>query len=260
MNKKEPLLEISNLSVRYAEREVLRSLSLRIEAGETAALLGLNGSGKSTLLRAALGFLPIEAGEIRVDGQNLRTMPARERALRMGYIPQHSRFEGGLTVLELVLMGANAGMPLLGSYSRRQKAQALSCLEQLGIRDLSGCMLCELSQGQRQLAVFARTMMQQPKVFLLDEPDSALDLPRRREMMERVKEMAAETGSGALIVLHDASLALSCCDRVLILKDGRIACGLHMAGAQESEVRSAMRLLYGDVAAACIDGRWAVVG
>jgi len=260
MDKRAPLLEISNLSVGYGAKEVLSDLSLCIGAGESAALLGLNGSGKSTLLRAALGFLPAAAGEIAIDGRNVRRMNARERAERMGYIPQRSRFEGGLTVLELVLMGANADMPIFGGYSRRQKEQALFCLERLGIGELSGRILGTLSQGQRQLAVFARTMMQQPRVFLLDEPDSALDLPRRREMMNCVRTMVRESEGGALIVLHDASLALSCCDRVLILRDGRIACELRMADAQESEVRSAMRLLYGDVAVMRLGDRWAVVG
>lgn len=253
------LFEIKDMTAGYGERRVLRALSLTVHAGEVCALLGLNGSGKSTLLRAALGLLP-SGGTVTADGRDVRAMNARERAALLGYIPQRSRLDDGLTALDAVLMGANAQMPLLAGYSRAQRTRAKQCLTALGAQDLAQRTAGTLSQGQRQLVIFARAMMQQPKILLLDEPDSALDLQRRAAMMAQVRTMCGGGGC-ALCALHDASLALSACDRVFILKDGAIACDLDMRAAGETEVGAAMRLLYGDGAAAGrIGGRWAVVG
>lgn len=255
----EPLFEIRNLHAGYGGGEIISGLSLAVAPGETAALLGLNGSGKSTLLRAAMGLAPLKGGQVLVAGEPVVGMGARSRAQRIAYVPQRSRFDEGMTVLEAVLPGANPRTPLFGGYSRAHRAQALSCLKQLGLEDLAGRMVGTLSQGQRRLTVFARAMLQEPQVYLMDEPDGALDLPRRWGVLECVRRMAAEGERCALVALHDASAALSCCDRVLILKDGCIACALDMRTAGQDEVLAAMRLLYGEVTV-MRDGRcWAVV-
>jgi len=254
----EYLLEIRDLHAGYGGEEVLGGLSLAVGAGEVCALLGLNGSGKSTLLRAALGQHPAK-GSIRACGRDVQAMAARERAGLMGYIPQRSRMDEGMTALDAVLMGANAHTPLLAGYSHAQRRRAAQCLAQLGAAELSGRPLFALSQGQRQLVVFARAMMQQPRILLLDEPDAALDLPRRTQMMAQVRALTGENGC-ALCALHDASLALSSCDRVLILAHGVIACDLNMRAAGGDEVSAAMRLLYGEAAVGRVGGRWAVVG
>ena len=252
------LLEVSGLRAAYGRREVLSGLSLEIRRGEVCALLGLNGSGKSTLLRAALGLLPAQ-GTVLACGQDVRAMDARTRAALLGYIPQRSRLDDGVTALDAVLMGANASMPLFAGYSRAQRERALHCLERLGAAQLAGQMMGTLSQGQRQLVIFARTMMQQPKILLLDEPDSALDLPRRTEMMAQVRALCDQDGC-ALCALHDASLALTACDRVLILKDGVIACELDMHTASRQTAEEAMRLLYGSAQVLRAGDRWAVIG
>lgn len=255
-----PLFEIERLCAGYGGRDVLRGVSLSLEAGETAALLGLNGSGKSTLLRAAAGLLRPGAGRVSLEGEDMLRANERSRALRCAYIPQRSRMDDGLTALEVTLMGANARTPLMGSYSRVQKRQALSCLAQLGAQEWADRQVGTLSQGQRQLVIFARAMMQRPKLLLLDEPDSALDLPRRADMMAHVDAMARENGCAALIALHDPALALNSCDRVLILMDGVIACGLDMRTAGDAEIAEAMRRLYGAAAVGRIGTQWAVVG
>lgn len=260
MAESRAILKIDDLYAGYGAGEVLSGVSFSICEGETAALLGLNGSGKSTLLRAAMGLQDVHRGDTAVDGESVYAMTQRRRAKTISYIPQRSRLDEGVTVLEAVLMGANAQTPLLFSYSAAQRRRARVCLEQLGMQSLENRMIGTLSQGQRKLAVFARAMMQQAKVFLLDEPDGALDLPRRYEIMGHVRRMAQADGCCALAALHDASLALSLCDRVLILKEGRIACALDMRAAQEADVLAAMRLLYGDVKVCRAENRWAVLG
>lgn len=241
------MLELANLRVGYRGREVLCGASLRVGEGEVAALLGMNGSGKSTLIRAVLGLIPVRGGRATLAGENLLTLSARRRAQLCAYVPQDVRVEDGATALEIVLMGANARTPLLAPYSAAQRAQASQCLAQLGVQGLSARRMGELSQGQRQLVLFARALMQQPRAFLLDEPDSALDLPHRHAMMRRVRSLAAD-GRVALVALHDASLALNVCDRVFTFRDGVIAGELDMRDARDEEIEREMRALYGDVA------------
>jgi len=259
MDDERALLEISGMRAGYEGQTVLDGLSLCVRPGEMTALLGLNGSGKSTLLRAAAGLWPLCAGAVFVCGRRVHAMREGERARHIAYVPQRARADEGVAVLDLVLMGANAGTPLFANYSAAQRGQAMACLARLGVENLAGRRLGTLSQGQRQMAVFARAMMQQPDVFLLDEPDGALDLPRRRDMMDCVRMMLRDGRRGALIALHDASLALSCCDRVLILRDGRIACSLDMHGADDETVNAAMRMLYGDVQTVRAGSRFAVL-
>lgn len=259
MSEQKPLFEIRDLHAGYGGAQVISGLSLCVAPGETAALLGLNGSGKSTLLRAALGLAPLKSGEILAAGENIGALAARSRARRIAYVPQRSLIDEGMTALEAVLLGANAHTPLFGGYSAAQRKAALSCLSQLGLGDLAHRTIGTLSQGQRRLTVFARAMMQSPQVYLMDEPDGALDLPRRWSVLQHVRQMTAGQERCALVALHDASAALSCCDRVLILKDGVVSCALNMHTAAEAEVLEAMRLLYGGVSVMHDANGWAVV-
>lgn len=249
---------IRALHAGYGGQAVLRGASLALEAGEIAALLGLNGSGKSTLLRASLGLTPCTGGSVTVDGEDLLRASPRRRAQLCAYIPQRSRMDEGVTALETVLMGANARTPLLGGYSASQRRRALACLARLGGEGWAERTMGSLSQGQRQLVLLARAMMQEPGVLVLDEPDSALDLPNRRGMMACVRAMA-DGGCAALIAMHDASLALNACDRVLILHGGRIGAVLDMRTADEAEVCGGVRLLYGEAHAERTAAGWAVL-
>lgn len=240
------MLEISGLCAGYGGHEVLSGVELSVHPGEVAALLGLNGSGKSTLLRAAMGLMPVTAGRVMLWGEDMTALSARKRAQCCAYVPQRSRVSDGLTALEVVLMGANARMPLLGAYTAAQHEQAQACLAQMGAEELALCRMGALSEGQKQLVVFARALMQQPRAYLLDEPDGALDWPHRFAMMRRVRELAAH-GCLALVVLHDPALALNLCDRVLVLQEGRVTKTLDLQKADDAHIEEAMRTLYGKV-------------
>lgn len=254
------ILSVRGVCAGYGARRVLEDVGLSVGEGEVCALLGLNGSGKSTLLRVLLGLLPVQTGEISVCGGNLRRAAPQKVARLAAYLPQRSRADDGMTALEIVLMGANAVTPLIMPYSAVQREKARMCLERMGAGEWADRRMGELSQGQRQSVLLARALMQSPKLLLLDEPDAALDLPRRWQMLRTVSALAKEERCAALCVLHDASLALSVCDSVAVLSGGRIVCRLDMARAGEDEVRAAMCALYGDVTVIRRDGRWAVLG
>ena len=254
------ILSVRGVCAGYGARRVLEDVGLSVGEGEVCALLGLNGSGKSTLLRVLLGLLPVQTGETSVCGGNMRRAAPQKVARLTAYLPQRSRADDGMTALEIVLMGANAVTPLIMPYSAVQREKARMCLERMGAGEWADRRMGELSQGQRQSVLLARALMQSPKLLLLDEPDAALDLPRRWQMLRTVSALAKEERCAALCVLHDASLALSVCDSVAVLSGGRIVCRLDMARAGEDEVRAAMCALYGDVTVIRRDGRWAVLG
>ena len=254
------ILTVRGVCAGYGARRVLEDVCLAVGEGEVCALLGLNGSGKSTLLRVLLGLLPVQTGEISVCGGNMRRAAPQTVARLVAYQPQRSRADDGMTALEIVLMGANAVTPLIMPYSAVQREKARMCLERMGAGEWADRRMGELSQGQKQSVLLARALMQSPKLLLLDEPDAALDLPRRWQMLRTVSALAKEERCAALCALHDASLALSVCDSVAVLSGGRIVCRLNMARAGEDEVRAAMHALYGDVTVIRRDGRWAVLG
>ena len=254
------ILTVRGVCAGYGARRVLEDVGLSVGEGEVCALLGLNGSGKSTLLRVLLGLLPVHTGEISVCGGNMRRAAPQKVARLTAYLPQRSRADDGMTALEIVLMGANAVTPLIMPYSAVQREKARMCLERMGAGEWADRRMGELSQGQKQSVLLARALMQSPKLLLLDEPDAALDLPRRWQMLRTVSALAKEERCAALCALHDASLALSVCDSVAVLSGGRIVCRLDMARAGEDEVRAAMCALYGDVTVIHRDGRWAVLG
>ena len=253
------MLEVKALRAGYRGRQVLRGASLHVRPGELCALLGENGSGKSTLLRALCALVPAQYEVCSLEGRDLPGMSARQRALCAAYIPQRCAIDGGLTAEEVVLMGANARTPLLSGYAPAQREEARGCLARVGAQALAGRLMGTLSEGQRQLVVLVRALIQRPRLFLLDEPDSALDLSRRYAMMDALRA-AMGADCGALAVLHDAQLALSCCDRVFVLRDGQIACGLDLHAADEAQVNAAMALLGDGTRAVRVDGEWAVLG
>ena len=253
------MLKIEGLCAGYRGKAVLSGVSLAVAPGEICALLGENGSGKSTLLRAACGLLPAQGGRCTLNGENLASLSARQRAQRVCYVPQRCPLDMGLTALEAVLMGANARTPLLGGYTQAQREEAQACLARAGLEGLDDALCGMLSEGQRQLVVLARALMQRPQLFLLDEPDGALDLTRRFGAVRMLRDAVRETGGCALLSLHDAQLALTACDRVFILQAGRIACALDMRTAGEDEVQRTMRLLYGDVKTCREAEGWAVL-
>lgn len=251
-------LILKDLCAGYGGREVLRGVSLTARAGEMTALLGLNGSGKTTLLRAVLGAVPA-SGRVLLGNVDLLALHPRQRARLLSCIPQRSRADGGLTALEAVLMGANAETPLLLGYGPARRARALACLKRLDADAWADVPLGELSEGQRRTVILARALMQRAQVCLLDEPDGALDLPRRRGALEAARRMAREDGCAVLCALHDASLALTLCDRVLALHGGRIAWALDMRTATQGEIEGAMRALYGDAEVLRGQRGWAVL-
>ncbi|MFT3719675.1 ABC transporter ATP-binding protein [Pseudorhodoferax sp.] len=220
-------LQVRGLSTGYRDRRVIQRLDLPLfRPGEVHSLLGPNAAGKSTLLRALAGLLPA-AGSVRLDGQELVGLPLADHARRVTYMPQTLPQGVALSVLESVLGALQAsatdqpGEPGRAGHEADQR-RAVAILERVGILHLAMEGLDHLSGGQRQLVSLAQSLVRGPRVLLLDEPISALDLQHQLRVMRLVQELARERGMIALMVLHDLQIAARWSDGIVMLSKGAV--------------------------------------
>ncbi len=241
------LLEAEGVRACYGAREIIRSVGLRLREGELVALLGLNGSGKTTLLRSLCGLHRISGGCCRVRGTDCASLREKARAQLICYLPQHSGVVYPIPAEEVALMGRNPHLPLFGMPGKKDRERAHAIFEQLGIPHLWGIDFLHLSEGQKQLVILARAIVQDAPVMLLDEPDSALDFVNRHLVFTRIRAAVQGGGRCGLVTLHDPNFALAYCDRLLLLQDGGICEEVETAQAGCAELRAALSRLYGEI-------------
>lgn len=205
-------LLVHDLCLSYGRRQVLRDIDLALQPGRLVAMVGPNGSGKSSLIKCLAGLLP-HLGQVRLSGQT-------PSAVQIGYMPQDHAASAALTVLETVLLGRLGS--LRWQVGDDDLASVDAVLTRLGISDLAQRWLGDLSGGQRQLVFLAQSLVAQPRVLLLDEPISALDLRHQLEVMDTVRALTLERGLVTLVVLHDLNAAVRHADEVVLLHEGRV--------------------------------------
>lgn len=219
------ILEGKGLTIGYSDRVVGRGLDVRLEKGEVLALLGPNGGGKTTLLRTLLGLLAPHAGEIRLNEKRLSFYSVKERARVLAYVPQVHIGTFAFTVETVVLMGRIAHGNLFSRPSAHDHAIAAAALDRFGIAHLAQRPYTMISGGERQLALLARALAQEPSFVVLDEPTASLDFGNQGKVMGEIRALAA-SGHGVLFTTHDPNHALRAADRAYLLRDGtRIAEG-----------------------------------
>jgi iron complex transport system ATP-binding protein len=216
-------VETEAVGFRYARETALEDVSLRVEPGEVVGLLGPNGSGKSTLVKIISGILPHYDGSARVDGVEVRTAPRRDLASMLAVVPQETTFGFPFTVLQTVLMGRHPHLAGLAFETQSDVELARAALGRCGAAHLQDRTIQELSSGERQRVVFARALAQEPRALLLDEPTSFLDIRHQTELYDLVRELATRDHTAVLTVLHDLNLAAEYCDRICLLRRGRVA-------------------------------------
>jgi ABC-type cobalamin/Fe3+-siderophores transport system ATPase subunit len=204
----------------YGTRQLLEDFSLQLSEGDFAGVLGPNGAGKTTVLRLLSGTLKPQAGSVQLYGENLESLPARKRALILGVVPQESWLLFPFTVMEVVLMGRFPHLGILGMESREDEDLALACLEEVGMRASSHRALSSLSSGERQRVLIARALAQEPRILLLDEPTTFLDLKHRLLIYEILSRLNARRRLTILTISHDLNLAARYCGKVWLLKEG----------------------------------------
>ena len=216
-------LTISGLDAGYGGQPIISGFSLPpLTAGEVVSVVGPNGAGKSTLLRSLAGLIPAH-GSIRLDEAELTRLSLADRAKRVTYMPQTLPQGVALTVLETVVASIRA-TPLRGAvYTDAQAAErAYEVLQRINAEALAGQRLDRLSGGQKQLAGLAQALAREPRLLLLNEPTSALDLHYQLRVLDLAREAAAERGMTVMIVLHDLQAAARVSDRIAVMAKGRL--------------------------------------
>ncbi|GGB38677.1 iron ABC transporter ATP-binding protein [Oceanisphaera marina] len=215
-------LQISGLSTGYRKRHIIQQISLpTLAAGGVYSLIGPNAAGKSTLMRALAG-LQAARGSVRLDGYELIGRPLADWARRVTYMPQTLPQGVSLNVLESVISALRASPMEGASSSQEVKQYAVEVLERVGIVDLALRNLGHLSGGQRQLVSLAQVLARNPRVLLLDEPISALDLKHQFRVMRLVHELARERNMIVVAVLHDLNVAARWSDGIVMLAQGQV--------------------------------------
>jgi iron complex transport system ATP-binding protein len=223
MNAMEPALTVRDITFRYTpnDRPALDGVSTDVRAGAITAVLGPNGSGKSTLLHVLLGLLQPERGEVRLFGRPLGTRSRREASRLVGLVPQSEPVTFDLSVFEYALLGRAPYLGLLERPGAEDRACAERALETAGIAALSRRAVPSLSGGERQLATVARALAQEPRVLLLDEPTSHLDLANVRRILGVLRSLRAD-GRTIILTTHDPNAAAAIADDVLLLRQGHV--------------------------------------
>lgn len=193
-----------------------------MEDGTLFGLLGPNGSGKSTLIKCVARILAKPSGSVMIDDKAVSRLRQRQLARLVAYVPQSDHSPFPQRVFDVVLLGRTPYTSFKPTREDRRKVAEV--LERLGLEDLAFEMYTELSGGQRQRVLLARALVQEPRVLLLDEPTTFLDLRNQLEALIVIRELVSEQHMSALLALHDLNLATRFTERVAVLQDGRVSC------------------------------------
>ncbi|MEO3785152.1 phosphonate ABC transporter ATP-binding protein [Actinocorallia sp. B10E7] len=222
-------LTVRGLSKAFGGRTVLSGFDLDVAPGEVVALLGANGSGKSTALKCAIGLVRPDAGQVRVDGEDLLDGSHRaDRArTRVAMVFQQIHLVRRRSALDNVCAGALGRLPLRRSWSslvfpRDLREEAMACLDRVGLADRAHDRVAALSGGQQQRVALARALCQRAAVLLADEPVSALDPSAAENVMRVMTDLARGEALAVAAVLHQPELARRHADRLVGLREGRI--------------------------------------
>ena len=235
-----PLLQARSIRFAYGERIILDTIDLDFHVGEVVSLLGPNGSGKTTLLKTLLGLLVPLGGIIHFDGRPLRSYSRSDLAKRIAYVPQVHREAFAYSVEEVVLMGRMPYHGLFSTYSKHDREIAAAAMARLDILKLKNRAYTEISGGERQLAMIARSIAQGAGVFIMDEPVNGLDYGNQMRLLADINGLAKE-GFTFIMTTHFPDHALMTADRVILFNRGTV-----IADGRPDEVitRDSLRDLY----------------
>lgn len=217
-----PLLEVRDLHHAFGGTPVLRGISITVCAREITAIIGPNGSGKSTLLRIIGRLLRPQAGDVSFDGRDSWSIPPREFARRVAFLPQAPEAPADLAVGELVARGRHPHRGLLGGSNERDREAVERALVLAGVEQLRHRTVATLSGGERQRAWVALALAQEPDVLLLDEPTTYLDIGHQVELLSLLARLNEEQGLTVLMVMHDLPQAAHYARRLVALRGGEV--------------------------------------
>ncbi len=218
------LLQMRGVTFGYERQPLLYDISLSVDSGEMVGLLGPNGSGKTTLLRLLSGVLQPQAGEVLLEGRDVRHWGRRGLAQRIAVVPQELHMPFAFTVEHMVSLGRTPFVrSFLGSFSRNDQLVVRDAMEATGVTALAGRIFNELSGGERQRVMIAMALAQEPAALLLDEPTSHLDIKYQVETLELVRRLNRERGVTVIAAMHDLNLAARYFPRLILFQRAVVA-------------------------------------
>lgn len=236
-----PVLSLEKVYFTYGGGWVLREVDLHVSEGEMVGVLGPNGSGKSTLLRIMGGMAGPRKGRVLMGGKDLSKLKRRSIAREIAAVSQEQHFRFDFTALEVVLMGRFPHMGRFEFESQRDLEIAQGTLDATGTLGLANRSIHALSGGEKQRVLIARALAQEPRLILLDEPTSFLDLKHKRDIFRLVSSLSRERGLSVVLVSHDIDLAARHCQRLVLLRNG----GVCVAGKPDEVLTAAnLELVY----------------
>jgi iron complex transport system ATP-binding protein len=239
----EPLLQFDGVQFSYHEngRRVLDGLDLAIRPGSVTAILGPNGAGKTTLLRLALGRLLPEGGQIRLAGKPLEQYGRRELGRWIGLVPQGENMSFEYSLLEYVLLGRAPYLRPLEMPGPEDVRQAEAAMVRAGLEGYARRSILTLSGGERQLLLLARALAQQPRLLLLDEPTTHLDLHNKVRLLGLLKDLARQ-GVTIVLTTHEPDAAAAIATDLVLMRDGQVQ---HAGPVGEGLTGERLSALYG---------------
>lgn len=204
-----------------AERPVMREFNLEIGSGTVTAILGPNGAGKTTLLHLILGWLKPQNGSILLNQQSLDRYTRRTLGQWMGLVPQSEQVSFEYSLLEFVLLGRAPHLPPLAMPGKEDYEIAADALQQVGLSEMQNRSILSLSGGERQLVLVARALAQQPRLLLLDEPTSHLDLSNKGRLVHLLRELSTK-GVTILFTTHEPEVASALATHLVLMKKGQV--------------------------------------
>lgn len=241
------LFVAKHLTAGYGKKEILSDLSFSINETQLCGILGANGCGKTTLFRGIMGVHAWIKGQCFVKDVDVLRMNPKNKAKRISLLPQHMEVPEGLLVEDIIEMGFYPRLSFLEGPTKEMLQEMKNIADSVGILFLFGRYYHELSEGQKQMVLLVRTLVQNTPVIFMDEPDSALDFTHKHEMFFRLQDLVKQQKKAGLLILHDPSVALTYCDKVFLIKEGKLLDTILSKEETEQQMQEKLQKLYGNI-------------
>lgn len=215
------ILEVKKLSYNIENKEILKDINLKVGSGEIIGIIGPNGSGKTTLLKSLNGINESTSGEILWNDKNIKEYSTKELAQNISFMNQNTNISFEFPCIDIVVLGRYPYLKRFQEYSKEDIKKAEFYMNKTNTLKFKNRMITELSGGEKQRVLFAKTLTQESSLILLDEPTASLDMKYEEEIFSLISDIKAQNKS-FIIVIHNLRVALKYCTRVILLSEGKI--------------------------------------
>lgn len=241
------LLKVENITSGYKDKIIISDINFKLRKSEFTALLGLNGTGKTTLLKTISGLIKPMGGECQLNGEDISILKEKSRAQQISFMSQRHSIVYDVKVVDVVIMGITPYLDIFETPSKNHKKLAYEMIELIGMGEVADSNFNDLSEGQKQLIIIARNLMQNSELMLFDEPDSALDFINKHLVLSKIREIVKTNKRGGLITLHDPNYALSYCDRIIVIEDGKVFADFLTKDVDVEFLEGVFTSIYGEI-------------